>query len=138
MAEARHGNALLRYASTAPTTHPSGSSRERGHNGCAHLEKEITMAKIDTLQLAQAFAEAERMNDALGVDHDGMTVSTLRILAADIAGRVKSENPRFKIEQFEIDCFPLATERRRQAIIAALAEDSDIAYEAIEAAVNEN
>jgi hypothetical protein len=78
------------------------------------------MTSKDTALIAAAFAEAERMNESLGVDKDGMTASTLRLLAADIAGRIKAEHPRFNVGAFEVACFPRQHERQRQAIAKRL------------------
>lgn len=83
------------------------------------------MTKKDFELIAGAFAESERFNESLGADTDGLTASTLRILADDIAGRIARDHPRFNTGTFIAACFPRAEERKKQAIIAALARSKE-------------
>jgi len=78
------------------------------------------MTANDVELIEAAFAEAERFNESLGCDKDGMTASTLRILADDIAGRIKERHPRFNVGLFQTRCFPLQTQRQKQSILAKL------------------
>lgn len=78
------------------------------------------MPKIDTEIIAAAFADAERLNEALDADRNGLIASHLRILQDDLAGRIKKTHPRFNVGAFEKACFPLQSERQKQAILKTL------------------
>jgi hypothetical protein len=76
--------------------------------------------RADTALVAAAIAEVEQLVEALP-DEGGIGASTLRLVVDAIGGRVKAEHPRFNAGAFEIAAMPISSERRKQAILKALA-----------------